>query len=109
MGYTGRKTTLGVRLRANAMTCISFCVSPTQPSCCSCTAVWTALTRCWWVQDIDVGLHKSLSLLLDALLDEMQVGNGDVVDVASAHALLQEAGCHGIMVGRGAVQVRHEH
>lgn len=33
------------------------------------------------------------------------VGNGDVVSVAAARQLLQETGCHGIMVGRGAVQV----
>lgn len=36
----------------------------------------------------------------------MQVGNGDVVSVDAARALLAESGCHGIMVGRGAVQVR---
>jgi tRNA-dihydrouridine synthase len=32
------------------------------------------------------------------------VGNGDVVSVAAAQALLAETGCHGIMIGRGAVQ-----
>lgn len=32
------------------------------------------------------------------------VGNGDVVDVASARRMLDETGCHGLMIGRGAVR-----
>ncbi len=32
-----------------------------------------------------------------------QVGNGDVVSVERAHQLLRETGCHGLMLGRGAV------
>ena len=32
------------------------------------------------------------------------LGNGDVVDVPSAHAMMQETGCAGVMIGRGAVQ-----
>lgn len=34
-----------------------------------------------------------------------QVGNGDVVSVSSALALLEATNCDGIMVGRGALQV----
>jgi tRNA-dihydrouridine synthase B len=32
------------------------------------------------------------------------LGNGDVIDIASAHAMLTETGCAGVMVGRGAVR-----
>ncbi|KAJ9534168.1 hypothetical protein QJQ45_002169 [Haematococcus lacustris] len=32
------------------------------------------------------------------------IGNGDVVSVGAARALLQQTGCQGLMVGRGAVQ-----
>jgi len=34
----------------------------------------------------------------------VQVGNGDVICVSSALRLLQETGCDGIMIGRGALQ-----
>ena len=30
------------------------------------------------------------------------IGNGDVVDAASAEALVEQTGCDGIMIGRGA-------
>lgn len=33
------------------------------------------------------------------------IGNGDVVNVAAARQLLEQTDCHGIMIGRGAVQV----
>lgn len=34
------------------------------------------------------------------------IGNGDVISVAHAKALLQRTNCDGIMIGRGAVQVQ---
>ncbi|EFJ40355.1 hypothetical protein VOLCADRAFT_108215 [Volvox carteri f. nagariensis] len=37
------------------------------------------------------------------LLEIPVVGNGDVVSVERAHQLLRETGCHGLMIGRGAV------
>lgn len=35
------------------------------------------------------------------------IGNGDVVSVETARQLLDQSGCHGLMIGRGAVQVSH--
>lgn len=32
------------------------------------------------------------------------VGNGDIVDLASAQAMFQDTGCAGIMIGRGAIR-----
>ncbi len=32
------------------------------------------------------------------------LGNGDIIDVASAHAMFSETGCAGVMIGRGAVR-----
>ena len=49
--------------------------------------------------------HADWSVIADvkAAVSIPVIGNGDVVDVASAHALLEQTGCDLLMVGRGAL------
>lgn len=37
-------------------------------------------------------------------VDVPVIANGDVVDIPSAHAMFQDTGCAGVMIGRGAVR-----
>ncbi len=37
-------------------------------------------------------------------VDVPVIGNGDVIDTASAARMLDESGCHGLMIGRGAIR-----
>lgn len=46
----------------------------------------------------------SLTARAKQLLRIPVIGNGDVISVAHAHSLLQQTGCDGVMIGRGAVQ-----
>ncbi|PNW82580.1 hypothetical protein CHLRE_06g284800v5 [Chlamydomonas reinhardtii] len=55
-------------------------------------------------QCYDGAADWSLTARAVQLLRVPVIGNGDVVCVERAHALLRQTGCHGVMVGRGAVQ-----
>jgi len=50
--------------------------------------------------------HADWSLIaraVDAGMSFPIIGNGDVVEAADAHRMVQETGCHGVMIGRGAL------
>ena len=64
------------------------------------------ITIHWRTREDGYGGQRDVSAIARAVerLSIPVVGNGDIVDVASAQAMLDETGCAGLMIGRGAIQ-----
>ena len=65
-----------------------------------------ALTIHWRTREDRYGGERQVDKIAEAVqaVDIPVLGNGDVVDVASAVAMLRDTGCAGGMVGRGAMR-----
>lgn len=70
------------------------------------------INTCLCIGDQQQQTHNPIWLLQTIALDIytmticvfVQVGNGDIVDVSGAVSMLQQTGCDGLMIGRGALQ-----
>lgn len=65
-----------------------------------------AITIHWRTRQDLYGGVRDVTPIADAVqrLSIPVLGNGDIVDIPSAHAMLSETGCAGVMIGRGAVR-----
>jgi tRNA-dihydrouridine synthase B len=65
-----------------------------------------AITIHWRTRQDLYGGVRDVTPIADAVrrLSIPVLGNGDIIDVQSAHAMLIETGCAGVMIGRGAVR-----
>lgn len=65
-----------------------------------------ALTIHWRTREDRYGGQRQVDKIAEAVqaVDIPVLGNGDVVDVASAEAMLRDTGCAGVMVGRAAMR-----
>ena len=64
-----------------------------------------AVTIHWRTRADGYGGERAVDRIAEAVarLSIPVVGNGDIVDIPSAHRMLQDTGCAGLMVGRGAL------
>ncbi len=65
-----------------------------------------ALTIHWRTREDRYGGQRAVDKIAEAV-DRVSVpvlGNGDIVDIASAQAMFRDTGCDGVMIGRGALK-----
>ena len=65
-----------------------------------------AITIHWRTREDRYGGQRAVDKIAEAVqrLSVPVIGNGDVIDPASAERMLRETGCDGVMVGRGAMR-----
>lgn len=65
-----------------------------------------AITMHWRTKVDLYGGERDVSVIRDTVerLRVPVIGNGDIVDVPTAHRMVEETGCAGVMIGRGAVR-----
>ncbi|MBT9556393.1 MAG: tRNA-dihydrouridine synthase family protein [Myxococcales bacterium] len=65
-----------------------------------------ALTVHWRTRDDGYGGTRDVRAIAEtvAAVSIPVLGNGDVIDIASADAMFRETGCAGVMIGRGALR-----
>lgn len=65
-----------------------------------------AITIHWRTREDRYGGQRAVDKIAEAVqrVSVPVIGNGDVIDVPSAVAMLEQTGCDGVMVGRGAMR-----
>jgi tRNA-dihydrouridine synthase B len=65
-----------------------------------------ALTVHWRTREDGYGGVRAVEAIAESVsrVRIPVLGNGDVIDVQTASAMMRETGCHGVMIGRGAIR-----